>query len=50
MEENLKWLFAAFTIGWALILGYLVLIANKERDLRRRMAILEASLAERERR
>jgi hypothetical protein len=41
MAENLSWLFGAFTIGGAVIIGYLIWMSNKERALRRRVGVLE---------
>jgi CcmD family protein len=44
MAENLSWLGVAFGIGWLIIFLYLFRISRKERDLRRRVAVLEGLL------
>lgn len=40
MGENLPWLFGAFTVGWALVFGYLVVISKWERDTRKKITEL----------
>ncbi len=47
MEENLKWVWAAFTIAWALHVGYLALLSDKARKLQGQLEDLQAQLAER---
>lgn len=47
MEENLKWVWAAFTIAWALHAGYLALLSDKTRKLQGQLEDLRAQLAER---
>lgn len=46
MAENLSWLFGAFAIGWALIFGYLFWMSNREKELRRKLADLQALVEE----
>jgi CcmD family protein len=41
MSENLPWLFAAFTVGWALVFGYIAWISGRERETRRKLAALQ---------
>lgn len=46
MNENLSWLAAAFAVGWAIVFLYLFWISRREREVRRRVAALEALLKE----
>jgi len=41
MSDNLPWLFGACTLGWLILFGYLVWLAKRERELRRRVAALQ---------
>jgi CcmD family protein len=43
--ENLSYLFAAYTIIWAVIFGYLYLIQRKQRRLDREIELLKESLS-----
>jgi len=47
VEENLKWLWAAFSIAWALHIGYLGLLSDRARKLERQLKDLRIQLAER---
>ena len=44
MGENLKWLWAAFSIAWALHLGYVALLSRRTRKLEAELATLETQL------
>ncbi|MEZ5361516.1 MAG: CcmD family protein [Bryobacterales bacterium] len=48
MGENLKWLWAAFGIGWALHVLYVFLLASRQKSLRNEMRQLRAQLEERD--
>lgn len=48
MEENLKWLWAAFSIAWVIHLGYLSILASREKKLRNQIRDLRAQVDERE--
>jgi CcmD family protein len=45
--ENLNWLFWGYAAGWLLIFGYLFLIAQKERGLRKKISELQETIEER---
>ena len=47
MEENLKWLWAAFSIAWAMHIGYLGLLSGRTRKLGRQLEDLRIQLTER---
>ena len=42
--ENAGYLFAAFTIIWALVFGYILFLFNKQRKLRREINSLKEAL------
>ena len=42
--ENAGYLFAAFTIIWALVFGYVLLLFNRQRRLRREIDSLKEAL------
>ena len=42
--ENSGYLFAAYTIIWALVFGYVFLLYYKQRKLRRQMDLLKDSI------
>ena len=44
--ENLGYLFAAFTIVWAVVFGYVLLLLNRQRRLRREIDSLKAVFKE----
>ena len=44
--ENAGYLFAAFTIIWALVFGYVLLLFNRQRRLRREINSLKEVLKE----
>jgi CcmD family protein len=46
--ENSGYLFAAYTIIWAVIFGYVFLLYYKQRKLRRQMDLLKDSIGERQ--
>lgn len=46
MEENLKWLWYAFSVAWILHILYLVSISAREKRLRRQLQDLRALLEE----
>ena len=42
--ENAGYLFAAYTIIWAVIFGYIVFMQRKQRQLQRQIDLLQKSL------
>ncbi len=46
--ENAGYLLAAFTIIWAVIFGYMLLLFNRQRSLRREINSLRDALKEKE--
>ena len=46
--ENAGYLFAAFTIVWAVVFGYILLLLNRQRKLRREVNSLKEALKEKE--
>ncbi len=46
MEENLKWLWAAFSIAWTMHIGYLGLLSSRTRKLELQLKDLRIQLAE----
>ncbi len=46
MEENLKWLWAAFSIAWAMHIGYLLLLSEQGKKLKNQLNDLQALLTE----
>ena len=44
MEENLKWLWAAFSVAWALHIGYVGLLASRTRKLENQIRTLSDQL------
>lgn len=44
MEENFKWLWAAFSIAWALHLGYLALLSRRTKSVERQLDDLRNQL------
>ncbi len=46
--ENAGYLFAAFTIIWALVFGYVLSLFNRQRRLRREIDSLKEALKERQ--
>ncbi len=48
MEENLKWLWAAFSVAWALHIGYVSLLSGRARKLEGQLKNLRAQLKERD--
>lgn len=48
MEENLKWLWYAFTVAWLIHLIYVATLSARERKLRDELDALKALLEERQ--
>ncbi len=46
--ENAGYLFAAFTIIWAFFFGYVILLFNRQRQLRRDIESLKEAFKEKE--
>ena len=44
--ENAGYIFAAFTIVWALLFGYLLSLFNRQRKLRREVDLLKEAFKE----
>lgn len=44
MEENFKWLWAAFSIAWALHLGYLALLSKRTKSVEQQLDDLRNQL------
>ena len=44
--ENAGYLFAAFSIVWAVVFGYVLLLFNRQRRLRREIDALKETLKE----
>lgn len=47
--ENGGYLLSAFTIAWAVIFGYVLLLLNRQKRLRREIESLKEALKEKER-
>ena len=48
MGENLKWLWAAFGIGWALHILYVYTLASRQKNLRNEIQQLRAQIEDRD--
>ncbi len=48
-ESELPWLFAVYIITWAAFFGYVFVMSQRQREMRREIDILRRVLAERER-
>ena len=46
--ENVGYLFAAFTIVWAVVFGYVLLLLNRQRRLQREIDSLKEAVKEKE--
>ncbi len=46
--ENAGYLFAAFTLTWAAVFGYVLLLFSRQRKLRREIDLLKGVLKEKE--
>lgn len=44
--ENASYLFAAFTIVWALVFGYVMILFNRQRRLKREIESLKEAFKE----
>ena len=42
--ENLGYLFAAYTVIWAVVFGYVLFMQRKQRKLQRQIDLLQKSL------
>ena len=47
MEENLKWLWYAFSVAWVIHMVYVVSISRREQKLRGELEALKAMVEER---
>lgn len=47
MEENFKWLWAAFSLAWIIHLAYVFVLASQQKDLRNQIRDLKAQLEDR---
>ncbi len=47
-ESELPWLFAGYIITWAAFFGYVFVMSQRQREMRREIDILRRVLAERE--
>ncbi|MBI4301896.1 MAG: CcmD family protein [Chloroflexi bacterium] len=47
MEDNFAYLFAAYTIIWAVVFGYVLSLSRRASQLRRELESLKRSLEER---
>ena len=45
--ENAGYIFAAFTIVWAVVFGYVLTLFNRQRRLRREIDLMKETLEER---
>ena len=41
--ENIGYLFAAYTVIWAVVFGYVLIMQRKQRQLRRQITLLQES-------
>ena len=46
MEENLRWLWVAFSVAWALHIGYVMLLSGRTKKLERQLEDLDTQLKE----
>ena len=44
MEENLKWLWYAFSVAWGIVVVYLISLARREQRLRSELESLRAMI------
>ena len=44
MEENLKWLWVAFSVAWALHIGYVMLLSGRTKKLEQQLDDLNTQL------
>ncbi len=42
--ENAGYIFAAFTIAWAVVFGYVLILFNRQRRLRREIDLMKEAL------
>jgi CcmD family protein len=46
--ENAGYLFAAYTLAWVLVFGYVLLLLNRQKGLRRDLESLKKTLLEKD--
>ncbi len=46
MEENLKWLWAAFSVAWALHVAYVSLLSSRTKKLEQQIETLRSQVTE----
>ena len=44
MEENISYLFAAFAIVWVVLFGYIFILSQRQKKLRREIELLKEVL------
>lgn len=47
MEENLKWVWAAFSLAWVIHLAYVHALGSRQKALKRQLEDLRAQLEDR---
>jgi CcmD family protein len=47
MEENLKWLWYAFSVAWILVVLYVASLSRREKKLREELEALKSMVEER---
>ncbi len=47
MEENLKWIWAAFSLAWVIHLAYVYSLGSRQKTLKRQVEDLRAQLEDR---
>lgn len=47
--ENAEYLFAAFSVTWAFVFGYLFLLFNRQKRLKQEIELIKGILKEKER-
>lgn len=47
MEENLKWIWAAFSLAWVIHLAYVYALGSRQKVLKRQVEDLRAQLEDR---
>ena len=47
MEENLKWLWYAFSVAWVIHILYVISVSRREQKLRQELEALKAMLEDR---
>lgn len=44
MEENLKWVWIAFSVAWIIHLAYVAILSSRQKNLARQIEDLQAQL------